>query len=372
MKILHLTKKYPETIGGDAVVVYNLKKQQENSGHEVLVVTSNCEEIKEKEILKFGLKESSINLDRITAKRIFSLVTLPFWGLKNLRRLKPDIIHSHSADLGFFMCMVARIYAIPVINTCHGISFDDRQYSLIKKLGEKVFLKYSDFKKIITVDAKGLDILRQSGIKNCICVHNGVNIKEFQYRTRRENNILRFLFVGRLEEQKGLIYLIKAIELLKNRNDFEIMIVGNGSESNYLYKAVIKSELEEKVKFRGNVDDKTLKEYYVESDVFILPSLWEGMPLTLMEAAAARLPILASNVGGISSFFTHEENALLIGPRNVEELVINIQRLIENKELREKLGNNARKLAERYSWETTAKALDEIYFDVLKSNTGRT
>jgi glycosyltransferase involved in cell wall biosynthesis len=126
------------------------------------------------------------------------------------------------------------------------------------------------------------------------------------------------------------------------------------------------------VKFTGCIDDRKLEEYYLGSDVFVLPSLWEGMPLTLMEAAAAELPIIASNIGGIPSLFTHEENALLIDPENVEALVNTMQRLIEDKQLREKLGSNARKLAEKFSWENTAKAMEEIYFDVSKSNIAHT
>jgi glycosyltransferase involved in cell wall biosynthesis len=372
MKILHLTKKYPGIIGGDAVVVYNLKRQQELSGNEVLVVTSNCEEIIDKEVFRFGLKEYSFNLDRIAPRRILSLIILPFWGLKNLRKIKPDIIHSHSADLGFFISIATRIYAIPLINTCHGISFYDEQYSIIKRFAEKIFLKYSGFKKIITVDAIGLEALKYAKIKNCVYIPNGIDIQKFQKKTKRENNKTRFLFVGRLEKQKGVIYLLKAAKLLKDRKDFEITIVGDGSHFEHLHKAVIKSNMEGIVKFTGRIDDRKLKEYYLGSDVFILPSLWEGMPLTLMEAAAAELPIIASNVGGIPSLFTNEENALLIIPENVEALVNAMQRLAEDKQLREKLGSNARKLAEKFSWENTAKAMEEIYFDVSKSNIAHT
>ena len=100
MKILHLTKKYPDALGGDAVVVSNLEKEQTKIGHEVFILTSNCPEIKEKEnVFKFGLKDISLNLDRITIRRVISLIILLFLGFKYLRRLKPDVIHAHSADL---------------------------------------------------------------------------------------------------------------------------------------------------------------------------------------------------------------------------------------------------------------------------------
>jgi glycosyltransferase involved in cell wall biosynthesis len=372
MKILHLTKKYLSIVGGDAFVVYNLKRQQVKLGHEVHVVTSNCDEIDGREVLKFGISEHPFNLDRITPRRIVSLVLLSFWGLKNLRKLSPDIIHSHSADLGFFISNAARIYGVPVINTCHGISFNDKQYSFLKRFAEKFFLKYAGFKKIITVDMKGLHALNAAKIKNAVYVPNGIYLSRFQNRKKKENSKTKFLFVGRLEQQKGVMYLIKAADLLKNKNDFEIIIVGEGSEADNLMKTTRELGLIDLVSFKGKVGEQKLIEYYLGCDAFVLPSLWEGMPLTLLEAAAAEMPIIVSNVGGIASLFTHRESALIIKPEDVEALASTMLKLMEDKELREKLGSNARRLVEKFSWESTAKALDEIYIDVLKSNTSHT
>ncbi len=372
MKILHLTKKYPPVLGGDAFAVYNLKRQQVKLGHEVYVVTSKCEEIEDNDVLKFGLREYPFNSDRITPQRMLSLILLSLWGLKNLKKLRPNIIHSHSADLGFSISIVTRFYGIPVVNTCHGISFNDTQYSFLKRFGEKFFLKYAGFKKIISVDIKGLQALKTAGIRNAVYIPNGVDFDRFQNSKRRDNIKTRFLFVGRLEKQKGLIYLIKAAEILKKKKDFEIFIVGEGSEAEYLLNATLKLGLRDIIKFKGKVDEETLKEYYLGCDAFILPSLWEGVPLTLLEAAAAEMSIIASNVGGISSIFDNEENALIIKPKNAEALASAILKLIEDKKLMKRLGNNARRLVEKFSWENTAKTLDQIYLDVTKSNTCRT
>lgn len=315
MKVLHITKKYSPLIGGDALVVYNLKIQQVKLGCDVSVVTSNCREIEDTDVLKFGLREYPYNLDRITPRRILSLILLSFWGFKNLRKLKPDIIHSHSADLGFFISIAARLYRMNVTNTCHGISFGDMQYSFPKRFAEKFFLKYAGFKKIITVDIKGLQTLENAQIRNTVYVPNGVEFHRFQNIKKRENIRIKFLFVGRLEKQKGIIYLIKAAEILRNKIDFEIIIVGEGSEAADLMKIVLELNLKEIIKFKGKVDEQILDKYYLGCDCFILPSLWEGLPLTLLEAAAAEMPIIASNVGGISSFFIHDENILLVEPK---------------------------------------------------------
>ncbi|MDW7726922.1 MAG: glycosyltransferase family 4 protein [Candidatus Methanoperedens sp.] len=366
MRILHITKKYPGLIGGDACVVYNLKRQQVKLGYEVHVVTSKCEEIKDREVLKFGLREHSFNLDRITPRRVVSLVLLSLWGFKNLKKFKPDIIHSHSADIGFFISIVARLYGIPVINTCHGISFNDGNYMPLKRFAERVFLNYSGFKKVVAVDTKGMNDLYAAGIRNAVYVPNGIDIHRFKNHKKRENSKTKFLFVGRLEKQKGVIYLIKAAEVLKDRNDFEIIIVGEGSESDSLIRTVQELDLRGIIKFKGKVDEQILNEYYMGCDAFILPSLWEGMPLTLLEAAAAGMPIIASDVGGISSLFTNGENALIIGQKNAEALASAMLKLMGDNKLREKLGSNARGLAERFSWEGTARDLNHIYREVIK------
>lgn len=366
MRILHITKKYPALIGGDACVVYNLNRQQVKLGHEVHVATSKCEEIEDREVLKFGLREHSFNLDRITPRRVVSLVLLSLWGLKNLKKFKPDIIHSHSVDLGFFVSIIAKLYGIPVINTCHGISFNDGQYLPLKGFAERFFLNYSGFKKVVAVDTKGVNDLYAAGVKNVVYVPNGIDPHRFQNRKKRENTKTKFLFAGRLEKQKGVVYLIKAADILKDRNDFEIIIVGEGSEADSLMRTALELDMRGIIKFKGKIDEQMLNEYYLGCDAFILPSLWEGMPLTLLEAAAAEMPIIASDVGGISSLFTNGENALIIEQKNAEVLASAMLKLIEDKKLREKLGSNARGLVERFSWESTARDLDDIYREVIK------
>lgn len=384
MRILHLAKKYYPMIGGDAYVVYNLKEQQTKSGHTVYVLTSNCDEIvQDEEVLKFGLKDSSAKLDKITPQRLMSLLFLFLWGFKKVGMLKPDLIHSHSADMGFFISFAAKFYRIPLINTCHGISFNDKQYSTIKRKAEKFFLRYSGFKRIIAVDENGLRILKSAKFDNGVYIPNGVDIHKFERKHFEKNSKkIRFLFVGRLEKQKGIDDLIKATYLLKNNitkrnnnnsnnnnniknNSFEVIIVGEGKEKNNLLNLARDMDVQNLFTFTGKVSEHNLVDYYLKSDIFILPSLWEGLPLTLMEAAAAGLPIIATDVGGVSSIFVHGKNALILKAGEPEELAEKMQFLITNENIRENLGRNALDLAKKYSWENSEKKLAEVYKTVI-------
>jgi glycosyltransferase involved in cell wall biosynthesis len=370
MRILHLTKKYYPMIGGDAYVVHNLKEQQTKSGHTVYVLTSNCDEIAQnEEVLKFGLKDSSANLDKITPQRLISLVFLFLWGFRKIGTIKPDLIHSHSADMGFFISFAARLYKIPLINTCHGISFNDKQYFFLKRLAEKFFLKYSGFKKIIAIDINGLEVLEKAGITKGIYIPNGVDIHKFKQGSKEKDvEKTRFLFVGRLEKQKGLEYLVQAAKLLKEHRNFEIIIVGDGEEAANLKKMTSEFDVEDLFKFTGKISEEALIEQYGRCNIFVLPSLWEGLPLTLFEAAATGLPIIATNVGGIPSVLTHNENALLVKARNSKELAEEMKKLMDDKELQKKLSTSARKLAEKYSWENSSKKLESTYNKCVKKS----
>ena len=97
---MHVTKKYPDALGGDAVVVFNLEKQQKKAGHKVVILTSNCDEIKESNnIHKFGLRDKSAALDKITLKRLSSLIMLCFTSFRVLSGLTPATCLPNRSEL---------------------------------------------------------------------------------------------------------------------------------------------------------------------------------------------------------------------------------------------------------------------------------
>src|SRR5579863_6103260 len=120
MKIVHITKKYKNLIGGDTIVVEHLRKQQINHYDSVSILTPNNSEIINADYLyKFGLKLTSDELDRINIKRILSLCILFFYSFVFFKKIKPDIVHSHSIDMGFVCSFACRLYRIPQISTFH-------------------------------------------------------------------------------------------------------------------------------------------------------------------------------------------------------------------------------------------------------------
>ena len=370
MRILHLTKKYPDAFGGDAVIVSNLEREQTKLGHKIFIITPNCPEIREKEnVFKFGLRDKAPNLDRLTVRRFLSLFILFFSGFKYLGRLKPDVIHTHSADLGFFIAISAKLYRIPVVNTCHGVSFPDKQYSFIKRFAERFFLKYAGFKRIIVVDRNILEFFEDARINNGVYIPNGVDIGRFakEKAVLKADKKVRFLFVGRLEEQKGCKYLIHATRILKGKTqDFVIIIVGDGSQRAILDNLTEENNLGNHVTFLGSVEDEKLRDLYCTSDVFILPSIWEGLPVTLLEAWAAKLPVIVTNVGAIRDICVDERNGLIVRPKDPASIADAMLRLIEDEELRMKLAKNGAELVRReFSLERVVMSTLDLYEEVI-------
>jgi glycosyltransferase involved in cell wall biosynthesis len=370
MKILHITKKYPPLIGGDAIVVQSLEIEQKKQGHDVFILTSKTIKTgKSTNVYHFGILENIYNLDNITPKRIYSLILLFFRSFSFLRKIKPAIIHSHSPDLGFVCSFAARLFGIPIVNTCHGVTFADKRFSNAKRMIEKFFLKHALFSTIITVDKTTLPVFTNAHIKPVIYIPNGVDISFFIPTPKNhKKEIFTFLFVGRLENQKGIIYLIEAIKLLAtSQKNFKVLIVGEGSLRNTLQLQVRKYQLENFIFLIGKKEKAELREYYQQADGFVLPSLWEGFPLTILEAWASGVAVIATKVNGIPAICTDKKNALLISKENPLELSVAMNTLLNNRNLAESLGQQGRILVCKcFSWQAITNETLKVYND-LKS-----
>ncbi len=363
MKILHVTKKYPNALGGDAIVVQNLEKQQKKNGHEVFILTTNCNEIiNKKNLIKFGVKSIYQDWDALSFKRFLSTWILIFSIDNIIKKINPDIVHSHSAELGFILSRVCRKYRIPIINQCEGVSFPYPQTSLIRRIVEKFSLKNGKFDKIITVDENSLNAFEKEGIKNVIYVPNSIDLNEFNLnKSIKKKN--EFIFVGRVEREKGIEDLINAVQILKNKDfKFKIKLVGDGKDLEDYRKTINSLKLNNYFLFLGRLDHKDTIKNYFESEIFILPSHQEGFPITLLEAWASGLPVIITKVGGISKICTDNKDSLIIEPKNPEQIAEAMQELIKNKKLRKELGKNGRKLVEKkYNWNEINKSLERVY-----------
>jgi len=226
----------------------------------------------------------------------------------------------------------------------------------------------------ISSDIKRELIENQFPVERLVHISNSVDVDQFKPPEGPEDrNLKTICFVGRLEEQKGLEYLIKAMDIIKSKgNGVKLFIVGGGKLKTNLEELCKKLTLENLVVFVGISHD--VLPYYQDASIFVLPSVSEGMPLSLLEAMSCGLPVIATLVGGnaevlgsgaghkIVSHYHIGEYGILVNPRDVNGLAEALLRLLHDEGLSRQLGKRARDLIEeKFSQETIINEYINLY-----------
>ena len=166
-------------------------------------------------------------------------------------------------------------------------------------------------------------------------------------------------FIGRLTQQKNLLALMEALVGLP----YSLSIIGSGEQEEQLRKFATKSQV--KVNFLGNIPNHELPGILNEHELFILPSLWEGMPKTLLEAMSCGLPVIGTKINGIKEVIKHGRNGILCDPDSgsIRQAIMS---LMEKEEFKKRIGINARKtIEERFCLEKLAEEELKLYIDLL-------
>lgn len=199
-------------------------------------------------------------------------------------------------------------------------------------------------------------------------VYNASNRKNynFEYFNRINTNGVNLLFVGHVFPRKGVKYLIEAIKYIE-KYDIKLHIAGNTKKDPVYYQRikdlVDSNNLNEKVIIYGRVSEEELNRLYSLTDIFVLPSLWEGFGIVLLEAMHFKLPIIASNVAAIPELVKDGFNGLLVPPGDPESLSMAVKKLIDNPEIRKEMGERGYKKAISYTWEKSCNRFYQIIKD---------
>ncbi len=258
---------------------------------------------------------------------------------------QPDIVHTHGGVAGVYgRLATSRHRLIKIVHTYHGIHYlhGSRLQRTLFSYIDRFMLKRTD---IVICVAKSDFAL---GLKSRVVTHskghvitNGVDVDEFSSITR-ERTQGQFIVgtVARLHTQKGIEHLIRAARsVADNHANVRFHIVGDGELRPDLEKLVHTLGLESHIRFLGAQRD--IKPFLGTLDLFVLPSLWEGFPYVLLEAMAARVPIVATHVDGIAEILQHGNDALLVEPKNPSMLAGAIVDSVTSDALRTRLSENA-------------------------------
>lgn len=290
------------------------------------------------------------------------------WAVqKALADFKPDIIHCHSSGAAVFGRLAVRGRS-PTLYTAHGWGFNLGVPRLQKYIAigvEKILSRYT--KKIICVGNFVRDLALKyeiAPVEKLIVVYNG--IEEAAQSVRSSDGKVKITFVGRLAEPKNPLFLLKAFvglpQELKNR--CEVLIIGDGQKRQELVDFIKKNRLG-MVRLLGNLPRQEVLENLLVSGIFTLISEWEGLPITILEAMSAGLPVIATDVGGISEAID-PSCGFLIKRGDLAGLQEALIKLITDKNLRKTMGENARRIIEnKFSLNKMLVETENLYKSLL-------
>ena len=365
MKILHLISS-AGFYGAEAVVV-NLAAAQEKLNCEVIVGAFENPRHPELEVLQRA-KAVGLRTEVFPCSGRFDRRT-PGFLRKYAREQRIDIVHSHGYKPNIYAWIALRNSPVRLVSTCHLWTTDTRAVRFYNWL-DSIALKRFD--RVICVSEPIAETVRQAGIPGdkVATIDNGINFSPFENAAPADlgqGTALVVGAVGRLTEQKGFEYLLRsAPKLLQKFPSAVIIIVGEGPLREPLQALARELGVADRVMFPGSRTD--MPSVYARFDCFVLPSLYEGMPMAIIEAMASGRAIVATNVGGVGKLIQSGVNGLLVEAKDVDALERNVGQVLSDYELRVRLGRQAHDTAAgRFSAETMAKRYLAQYETILRS-----
>ncbi|MFH0805945.1 MAG: glycosyltransferase family 4 protein [Patescibacteria group bacterium] len=377
MKIAHICPFYYPSIGGVEKVVEELAKRQIKNGDDVHVYTSDWDKNS-----RIELKEEVVN--NVHIHRCFHWFKISkfgsFWPSVFFKLLKEDfdIVHVHVSGHAhiFFASLYAKLKHIGLVHTTH-CPWTDNYRPLYAKI--LLFFSYNIFgrisfkwtDKIIAITPWEIQFIKKYGGENIIVIPNGVDnvffnkIMPNNFKKKYKIKKKLVLFFGRLNITKGPEKFVEtAKEILKERQDICFLMRGPDEGMREEVKKSIKS-YKDIILLEETRNRKEVVEMYQAADLYVLPSFREGLPLTLFEAMAAGLPIVASPVNGIPYEMKDPENGFLVEYGDIKNLKERIIKLLDNKKLAAKISVNNINKAKKYKWDDIEKRYYKEYKTLL-------
>jgi glycosyltransferase involved in cell wall biosynthesis len=290
---------------------------------------------------------------------------------------KFDIVHAHGTRANSNVFTSARSLGIPLIYTVHGWSFHQDQAFYVKKMRElsERFLTSRSTSVICVSNSNQNDGIRGWNMKKSLVIYNGINTNKFnpdlEYKSvRKEFGITDdktlIGFIVRMTIQKDPFVLIRAMKIvMQKNNEVVLLMVGDGDLKQEAVQMVNEFNLSSNIifeDFRQDVPD-VLKAI----DIYCLPSLWEGLPIGVLEAMSMSKVVIATPVDGTKEIITDMENGILVPVRDEEKLAEAILQVHNDKELQKRLSENAVKtIHEKFSIEEMVKKIENHYRSILK------
>ena len=344
---------------------------------------------------------------RTSAQRInnyLKIVRLPiidcpprylWFNLINFRKIykmlnEYNIVHAVSPEMVIAYSFYKRGLRRPIITTYHGSykaalkafihsplkawsPSDFALHVLELPQHEMVFRRsFTQSKKVVVCSYKTLrelesyNSIRKSKVS---VIYNGINFNEIQRvkteKDEMDNERFTLIYAGRLFWMKGITFALQAYENLAGEfKNLHLKIYGRGPHASKIRKYIVERKSDDKIHFGGFIPHQSLIKEIKKSDAVIFPSLYESQPMFVLESMACRKPVIAFDLPYAREIIKDGETGLLAKPYNTESLVKKIEKVISEKELRLKIGENAQKYVEKnHNWDTQAEKYLKLYHE---------
>ena len=380
MKIALCSDWVHPTVGGVQSHIAGLASQLNELGHEVIIVTKEMNH-SERKGDQFSSKIKEIKTRRITSFKHVIVPPNPNDLKTVMKREKFDVVHAHHAftPTSLLSIRAANEQGIPTVLTNHSISVANSSDTLWNSMSYilsplKKYINTADC--IIAVSHAAAEFIeRFVENKDVRVIPNGVDVSRFSAINCPDPGLLdpttlespTLLSLGRLAFRKGFHLLIEAMpNILNAEPNTKLYIAGNGYMTTFLRGLTTSLGLNGSVGFLGYVPDDALSWLYNNCDIFIIPSISaESFGITLIEAMAARRPVVASRIGGIPEIIEDGVNGMLFDPWDSRALSEKVVKLLRDPNMAERMGRIAYETVERkYSWPVVARQIEKVYKDI--------
>jgi glycosyltransferase involved in cell wall biosynthesis len=406
MRILICSALFPpHVLGGAELVAYKQAKALRALGHEVRIfsgrlssaimrpyrVTSTKKEFHTTwvSLSPRHISGDSWNFYNQQIRRAFANV---------LEEFAPDVVHFHNlSGLSIKMIDECQTRGIPAVMTLHdywGICFKN---TMIKNDGSicmqsgfdclgcketlwsdrsipspvrnsHILLSLDKVDRFIAPSRYLAERYATNGLPldKIVVLHNGIDLDLFP-STRMRHDKLILGFIGYLGKHKGIDFLLRALTLVHDLEKIRLLIVGDGEEARYLKSLCRELNLDRYVTFHGRVDNRHIPTIYEKIDVLVVPSIWpENSPVTISEAMASGIPVIAFNLGGISEMVEEGVTGFLVSPKDIHTLAERIERFLIHPDLRHEMGKKAVTKIQQYDLRTQVDRILMIYEEICQ------
>jgi len=379
LKIVLACDTFAPDINGAARFAERLAGGLARRGHDVHVIAAAFDKT-------YGTRTEShdgalITLHRLRSHRILNHKTLRWpepWGIqkkvfKLLSELKPAALHVQSHLLvGRFAIKAARRTGTKTIATNHVMPENLLRYSLLPKFTHNAAMAFfwNDARRILlrmdavtTPTRRAAELLeRAAGLQDVLAISCGIDATRFANASRTQNSKPVFLFLGRLDDEKRIHVLLKAVATLTDFPKVRVELVGDGGELDNLKQLVKVLGIEDRVSFLGHISDADLPDAYERCTAFVMPSIAELQSIATMEAMASGRPVIGADAMALPHLVHDGDNGYLFRPDDHLDLASKLRLVLEADQVElDRMSDNSVHLIQAHDINRTLDIFENLY-----------